>query len=116
MIMRKPPGISDRDFAAALGHFETVVGRKWLFTSDEDLDLYRDAFSPYWGEPEERRASAAVAPERVEQVQEIVRIANRLRRSGARRVTLLARDTRAPRRLPCCTGTRSPPPSSSERT
>ena len=26
----------------------------------EDVALYRDAYSPYWGEPEERLASAAV--------------------------------------------------------
>jgi len=77
--MRKPPGVSDQDFATALGQFESVVGRRWLFTGDEDLDLYRDAFSPYWGEAEERRASAAVAPDRVGQVQDIVRIANRFR-------------------------------------
>jgi 4-cresol dehydrogenase (hydroxylating) len=77
--MRTPPGISDRDFAEALRQFEVVVEREWLFTSEEDLALYRDAFSPFWGEPEERRASAAVAPNEVGQVQEIVRIANRFR-------------------------------------
>jgi 4-cresol dehydrogenase (hydroxylating) len=38
--------------------------------------LYRDAYSPLWGEPDERLASAAVAPDTVEQVQQIVRIAN----------------------------------------
>jgi FAD/FMN-containing dehydrogenase len=71
--------MSDRDFAEALRQFEAVVGREWVFTSEEDLALYRDAFSPFWGEPEERRASAAVAPNEVGQVQEIVRIANRFR-------------------------------------
>lgn len=48
-----------------------------MFTSDIDLDLYRDAYSPLWGTAEERRASAAVAPRSVEQVQQIVRVANR---------------------------------------
>ena len=50
-----------------------------MFTSDEDVALYRDAYSPLWSEPEEKVASAAVAPESAEQVQEIVRIANELR-------------------------------------
>ena len=41
--MRVPPGISQADYAKALGEFERVVGRSWVFTSAEDLDLYRDA-------------------------------------------------------------------------
>ena len=57
------------------------VGRRsdWVFTSDEDVALYRDAYSPLWSEPEEKVASAAVAPDSAEQVQEIVRIANEFR-------------------------------------
>ncbi|MGE3530962.1 MAG: FAD-binding oxidoreductase [Steroidobacteraceae bacterium] len=65
------------DFAEALRQFEAVVGKDWVFTSDEDLHLYRDAYSILWGEPEERIASAAVAPDSLEQVQQIVRIANK---------------------------------------
>ena len=74
--MRTPPGISATDFAQALRQFEGAVGKDWVFTSDPDLDPYRDAFSPYYGEPEERIASAVVAPDTVEQVQQIVRAAN----------------------------------------
>jgi FAD/FMN-containing dehydrogenase len=77
--MRVPPGVAQSDFAEALTRFETALGKQWVFTSEEDVDLYRDAFSPLWGEPEERVASAAVAPVRVEEVQEVVRIANRYR-------------------------------------
>ena len=77
--MLVPQGVSQSDFAEALRRFEAVVGRDWLFTSEADLDLYRDAYSPFWGEPEERRASAAVAPASVEQVQAIVRAANALK-------------------------------------
>ena len=47
-----------------------------MFTSDADLNLYRDAYSPFWGEAEDRVPSAAVAPSNVEQVQAIVKIAN----------------------------------------
>ena len=75
--MRAPPGVSSSDFAAALRQIEQVIGKQWVFTSDEDVDLYRDAFSPFIGEPEERVASAAFAPDAVEQVQAIVRVANR---------------------------------------
>ena len=57
-----PPGVSERDFQAALRALEGVVGRDWLFASDEDVLLYRDGYSPLWGEAEERLASAAVAP------------------------------------------------------
>ena len=75
--MRTPPGISSTTFAAALQEFSTVVGKEWVFTTDEDLNLYRDAYSPLRGQPDERIASAAVAPSTTEEVQALVRIANR---------------------------------------
>lgn len=77
--MKTPPGVSATDFATALGQFEAAVGKEWVFTSDEDVALYRDAYSPFWSEPEERVASAAVAPSSVEQVQVVVRAAHRYR-------------------------------------
>ena len=77
--MRVPPHVSAADYAKALAEFERVIGADWVFTSDEDLDLYRDAFSPFLNEPEERIASGALAPVSTEQVQQIVRIANKYR-------------------------------------
>lgn len=77
--MRLPPGVNKGDFEAALRAFRDAIGADWVFTRDEDLDLYRDAYSAAWGEPEEKIASAALAPDTVEQVQAIVRIANRYR-------------------------------------
>lgn len=74
--MRKVPGVTDSDFAAAIQKFGNVVGKDWVFTSDEDLDLYRDAYSPLRGMPDERIASAAVAPYTAEEVQAVVRIAS----------------------------------------
>jgi hypothetical protein len=77
--MAIPSGVSARDWTSALQQFETAVGKPWVFTSDEDIALYRDAYSPLWGEPDERLVSAAVAPETVEQVSQIVKTANRFR-------------------------------------
>jgi (+)-pinoresinol hydroxylase len=77
--MRTPPGISTADFGVAIAQFEKVVGAPWTFTKDEDVDLYRDAYSPFLGEPEERVASAAIAPANVEEVQQVVRIANQFK-------------------------------------
>ena len=75
--MRTPPGVSQTDFAEALKQFAGAIGPQRVFTRDDDVDLYRDAYSPLWGEAEEKVASAALAPDSVEQVQQIVRIANR---------------------------------------
>jgi FAD/FMN-containing dehydrogenase len=74
-----PPNVSEADFNSALGEFRSAVGADWVFSSDEDVALYRDSYSIYWGEPEERVASAAVAPTKVEEVQQVVRIANKYR-------------------------------------
>ena len=71
-----PPGVSATDFSAAIAQFQNAIGREWVFTSDADVALYRDAYSPMWGQPEEKLASAAVAPNSVEQVQQVVRTAN----------------------------------------
>jgi 4-cresol dehydrogenase (hydroxylating) len=71
-----PPGVKRADFNKVLAAWRETVGADWVFTSDADVALYRDAYSPYWGEPEERVASAAVAPETLEQVQAVVRMAN----------------------------------------
>jgi 4-cresol dehydrogenase (hydroxylating) len=75
--MKLPPGINRGDFAEAIKQFDEAVGKQWVFTSDEDVALYRDAYSPFLGEPDEIVASAAVAPDGVEHVQSVVRIANR---------------------------------------
>ena len=77
--MASPPGVSERDFNRALEQFGNVVGEDWVFSSDEDIAMYRDAYSIYWGEEEERVASAAVAPQSAEEVQAVMRIANEFR-------------------------------------
>ena len=77
--MRTPRGMSAADFAQAVAAFKYVVGDDWVFTSDDDLEPYRDAYSIFWDEPEERIASAAVAPFTAEEVQAVMRIANERR-------------------------------------
>ncbi len=72
-----PPNVTQSDFNAALNEFRSAVGAQWVFSSDDDVALYRDSYSIYWGEPEERVPSAAVAPAKVEEVQQVVRIANK---------------------------------------
>lgn len=74
--MSLPPNVSQSAFDAALSAWRAAVGPEWVFTSAEDVALYRDAYSPFAGEPEERVASAAVAPASLEQVQAVVRVAN----------------------------------------
>ncbi|MEY2853834.1 MAG: 4-cresol dehydrogenase [hydroxylating] flavoprotein subunit [Pseudomonadota bacterium] len=77
--MALPPNVSASNFEAALRAWRDAVGSDWVFTSPEDVAMYRDAYSPWWGEPEERVASGAVAPHTVEQVQAVVRTANQYR-------------------------------------
>ena len=71
-----PRGLNETDFSAALGKFAAALGADHVVTADEDVALYRDAYSPLWNEPDEIVASAAVVPTTVEQVQAVVRIAN----------------------------------------
>jgi len=75
----RPPGVSAAAFAQALREFEAAVGRDWTLTGDEDLTPYRDYFSMLKGQPDEPVPCAAVCPASVEQVQAVVRIANRHR-------------------------------------
>jgi (+)-pinoresinol hydroxylase len=76
MASSLPPGLTAANFALAVARLKEVVHADWVFTSDDDVLLYRDAYSPFLNEPEEYIPSGAVAPENVEQIQEIVKIAN----------------------------------------
>ncbi len=72
-----PPGVSAENFAAALREFEAAVGKDWVLTSDEDLHPFRDHFSYIKDQPNELIPSAAVGPDSTEQVQAVVRTANK---------------------------------------
>jgi len=67
-----PPGVSASGFALALAAFREAVGGDQVYTSDEDVALYQDAYDVLWGLPGQRHVSAAVAPATVEQVQKVV--------------------------------------------
>ncbi|HVM56874.1 MAG TPA: FAD-binding oxidoreductase [Gaiellaceae bacterium] len=69
--------ISAGDLAQALDAFAAVVGPEHVLTSDDDLRAFRDPFAfETW---DDYTAAAIVMPETVEEIQEIVRIANRLK-------------------------------------
>jgi len=62
------------NLAVALADFRSAIGAANVFATDEDRIAYSDHFSP---DEEKHQPGAAVAPGSVEQVQEVVRIANR---------------------------------------
>ena len=72
-----PPRVSPARFSAALKAFEGVVGKDWVMATDADRDAYSDVYAP--GPKDEWPPSAAVAPQTVEEVQAIVRLANEYR-------------------------------------
>ncbi|MBT3709764.1 MAG: FAD-binding oxidoreductase [Gammaproteobacteria bacterium] len=74
-----PPGVSQQQFDTAILRLKEVVGEDWVFTTDADIHAYRDHFSYIKDQPNELIPSAAVGPDSVEQVQDIVRIANQFK-------------------------------------
>jgi (+)-pinoresinol hydroxylase len=74
-----PPGVSQQQFDTAIVRLKEVVGEQWVFTSDADVHAYRDHFSYIKDQPNELIPCAAVGPDSVEQVQDIVRIANQFK-------------------------------------
>jgi 4-cresol dehydrogenase (hydroxylating) flavoprotein subunit len=68
-----PPGLSAGQLDRALKAFAKAVGPEWVFDSDQDRDGYLDHFAV---DESAHAASAAVAPLTVDEVREIVRLAN----------------------------------------
>ena len=62
MALPLPPGVDDAQFRAAMQKMADAIGSQWVYTEEDDVMLYRDAYSPAWDEPEELLPSAAVAP------------------------------------------------------
>ena len=74
MTRTLPPGVSDERFDAALQRFRDIVGDKWVLSTADELEAFRDPYPV--GAAEANMPSAVVSPESTEQVQDIVRIAN----------------------------------------
>jgi 4-cresol dehydrogenase (hydroxylating) len=74
-----PPDLSVADFARARAELRAALGADWALSSEDDLGPYRDSISPVWDTAQERKASAAIAPANVSQVQAVVRIAGKYR-------------------------------------
>lgn len=71
------PGVSKANFTAAMDAFRTVVGAEWAFADTDSVIPYSKTYIP---DPQHRYVPVgAVAPANVEQVQEIVRIANKFK-------------------------------------
>lgn len=47
--MITPPGLSERQFRLAVNKFIKELGADNVYTDEEDVDLHRDAYSPFWG-------------------------------------------------------------------
>lgn len=75
--MLTPPGVTATDFNRALEEFREALGGEWVFVSEADRHTYLDPFAV--GDPHEHEPSAAVAPASVEDIQRVLRIANRYR-------------------------------------
>src|ERR1700749_4901500 len=74
-LVRSP--ISPQALDAALAEFQAVLGEARVVTDADALRAYRDPFQfATW---EDNTASAVLSPTTVEEIQEIVRIANRHR-------------------------------------
>jgi 4-cresol dehydrogenase (hydroxylating) len=71
------PGVSKADFAGAIKAMRGVVGDEWVFGDADAVTPWKKNYIP---DPEGRHLPVgAVAPKTVEEVQEIVRIANKFK-------------------------------------
>jgi 4-cresol dehydrogenase (hydroxylating) len=68
-----PPGMTAAQMDRALAAMARVVGSEWVLATDLDRDTYLDHFAV---DESAHAAAAAVAPLTVEQVVEVVRVAN----------------------------------------
>jgi len=48
--MATPPGVSAKTFQAAIKKYQDAIGKEWVFTEEDDVNLYRGANSPFQGE------------------------------------------------------------------
>lgn len=75
--MTLPPKLSARDFARVVAELRSIVGTNWVFTEEADRQAWLDPMFP--GDARSVELSAAVAPATVQEVQAVVKVANRHR-------------------------------------
>lgn len=75
--VRQSAHIKETDLSAALSKFQSLLGSENVILSNEGLVKYRDKHAPDFGEKGEFFPTAALRPITVEEIQEILRIANR---------------------------------------
>jgi 4-cresol dehydrogenase (hydroxylating) len=72
-----PLGVTEQSLDSAISEFKKIVGDQWASATPADRESYNDAYNP--GDPLEFVAGGFVAPASVEEVQAVVKVANRLR-------------------------------------
>ncbi len=77
MTQRLPPGVVADAFRDALAKLRAALGQKWVLADEAALKGYRDSRSPVGADA--GAPSAAVLPNGVDQVREVLRVANHYR-------------------------------------
>jgi 4-cresol dehydrogenase (hydroxylating) flavoprotein subunit len=72
-----PPGLAEAEFERALAAWRTSVGNAYVVSSADALASYRDPFAPL--QRDAFAASAALLPDSVDQVRDVLRIATQHR-------------------------------------
>lgn len=72
-----PPGFDQQTFNAVLEEFRAAIGAEWVYTADADRASYLDPFEI--GDQDVHASSAALAPDGIDDIRKILKIANRHR-------------------------------------
>ena len=77
MTTSLPTGLTQENLDLAMQEFSQIVGDKWASSAKADRESYNDAYNP--GDELEFVSGGFVAPETVEEIQAIMKVANRTR-------------------------------------
>ena len=72
-----PPGLDLATFSLALDGFRAATGAQWVFADEAGRDSYLDPFAV--GPRDAHAAAAAVAPASIDELREVLAVANRFR-------------------------------------
>jgi len=76
MASTLPPGLTEDGLKAALREFRAIIGDEWVLFEQQDREAYSDHFAV---DESAHRPLGAVAPLTVDEIQAIVKVANRYR-------------------------------------